>query len=81
MTAFNADRSFKLEGLNIFQKLVMLYGNVGTGRAVHFSSPPPIGLGERLERDLASIFRDLELIRRDEGFPSYCRHGDDTELH
>jgi hypothetical protein len=34
-----------------------------------FASPPPVGLGNRLERDLLAIFGDLQVGWLDEGFP------------
>lgn len=41
---------------------------------MHLSSPPPIGIWERLERDSTSILGDIELIRRDVWFPVDWRH-------
>jgi hypothetical protein len=71
MPPFHFNRSFQLEILDILQERIVLDRNVRSGCTVYFSCPPPVGLGERSERDLSAVRGDLEIGRGDERFPGY----------
>lgn len=60
----------------VFQWLIALDANKGPVSGLLLRSSPPSGPGDRLERDLASICADVKLLRVDEGFPVYGRHGE-----
>jgi hypothetical protein len=71
MPSLHFNRSFQFETLDVPQELIVLDRDIRSGGAVYFSCPPPIGLGERSERDLSAVRGDLQIGGSDERFPRY----------
>jgi hypothetical protein len=74
MSPFYFNRSFQLKSLDVLQQRIVLDRDIRSGCAVYFSCSPPIGLGQRSERDLSAVRGDLEIRGSDERFPGDNGH-------
>jgi hypothetical protein len=72
--SLDLQRCFDLERLDVLQRFRTFDPDKRPIRAVLLAGPPPTAPRDCMERDLTTIWADLQGVRLDEGFPSDGRH-------